>query len=96
MDIEAGRRVALKPMYYWVAGLDSDTGKLTIAGPKVTEDEAEALASGKGFLEYEIVKLPTVNEARATRMLKAMRLENSTIMEALQRIGHYRESSDEV
>lgn len=81
------RRLGSKRTHYWLVGLNE--GKLAIVGPKSSEEEAERVGIEKFPAgEYEVVALPTVNEARATRMLKGRRLQNETLTEALQRVRH--------
>ena len=75
-----------KPVYYWVVGLSE--GKIVLDGSHPNESSAEQLAMEKGFSEYEIIKLDTMNTASATRKLKHMRLESSTLNEALERVRH--------
>ena len=80
----------LRKSYYWLVGLDE--GRLAVVGPKPSEEEAERVGMEKFPTgEYEVVPLPTVNEARATRMLKGKRLESETLTEALQRVKHIRD-----
>ena len=78
----------MKPRaYYWIVGLHE--GKLVVIGPKLDEEEADRIGMEK-FLtgEYEVVSLPTRNEARATRMLKGKRLQSETLTAALEKVGH--------
>ena len=77
----------MSDVYYWVVALHE--GKILIIGPKSHEAEAEELGTEKfPTSEFEVVALPTRNEARATRMLKGKQLQNETITDALQRVSH--------
>ena len=77
----------------WLIGL-SDEGRIVISGPYFDAARAEEVGLEKFPTSmYEVVPLHTVNEAKATRLLKGKRLESSTLSEALEKVRHHREET---
>lgn len=73
-------------LYYWVFGRFE--GKPLLLGPYNTEDEAHEVGMLKIEGDYEVILLPTRDEARATRMLKARRLKDESLREAIEKVRH--------
>ena len=73
-------------MFYWVVGLVD--GRTVLLGPYNTEDRANEVAMTKFTDDFEVVELPYKDEVRVTKIIKARKLKNSTLQEALERVRH--------
>ena len=78
-----------KVQWKWVVGISE--GKVVFLGPYPPDPNtrAEEIAVEKfDPNSYEVVKLPYYGRQNATGALKHVRLENSTLREALERVKH--------
>ena len=78
-----------KTKWKWVIGMAE--GKIILLGPYPDDPDtkAEEIALDKfDPNNYEIVKLTYYGKANATSAIKHMRLENTTLQEALERVRH--------
>lgn len=79
--------------YYWLVAKDSEGKPYLIAGGK-TEEEARQkgleMLSGQG-IDFTIRRLPTINIAAASSMIKGQRLEKTkSLNKATEKLGHDR------
>ena len=73
--------------FWWIVGLHG--GKPVLLGPKLTEEDAERIGMEKLEGDYKVVELPTKNESKATRLIKARRLhEGLGLGKALEKTLH--------
>lgn len=78
-----------RPLWKWVVGISE--GRVVLLGPYPPDPDitAEEIAMEKfPTSDFEIVKMKYRSTVNATHALRHMRLENSTIQEALERIRH--------
>jgi len=79
-------------MYYWIWAQKKDGG-YGLYGGGVTREEATRLAYDrcKGCPDWEVVGLPTRNQATATQIMKARRFQQNpdiTFDGAFERVAH--------
>jgi len=74
--------------WHWVVG--SFNGKITLLGPFNTDDDARSSGLEKFDHIIDIHKLPTRDESKATRMVKALMLREKgySAEEALSKMHH--------
>ena len=77
--------------YYWIVTQD-DAGKDYIVSGGATEDEARQRGMEMlGGLDFDIKRLPTIDMATASRMIKGERLlRTHSLTDASRRAGHER------
>jgi hypothetical protein len=81
--------------YYWLLCTDPDTHKPFLIGGGNTEDECRS----KGLemlagIDFEIRRLPTRNLARASSLIRGVRLEDThSLHKASEKLGHDRSLS---
>lgn len=74
-------------MYWWIK--TTHEGRLVILGPYATEGEASDFAFQQLGTDFEVFDLPTRDKARATSMIKARILKQTSSLDtALQRARH--------
>ncbi len=61
---------------WWVGG-HTRKGRYGLYGPRDTEQEAAELGQRKGLVDQETVNLPTTDENKATRLMRARRLNGT-------------------
>jgi hypothetical protein len=76
-----------RAQHYWiVANLDGHT---VIIGPKDSLVEANEFAYSKLDVPFQVVPLQTVDKARATSQIKAMKLDaTASLKDSIQRAKH--------
>ncbi len=79
-------------VYFWVVGkaiVDGSPRKV-IVGPEYNESDANRLGFEKFEGDFKVVPLPTMNEARATQMLKGnmLKQDGSTVESSMRKISH--------
>lgn len=73
--------------YYWIVGNYND--RLIIIGAYGTTDEAYRMGYEKLDCPFDVVELPTKDKGKATGILKARRLEQTSNLDlALKRAKH--------
>lgn len=74
-------------MYWWIKA--THEGRLVILGPYSTEGEASGFGFQRLGTDFEVYDLPTRDKARATSMIKARILKQTSNLDtALQRARH--------
>lgn len=82
-------------MYYWISA--TKEGRKILLGPYKTEDEATEKGMEKLDISFDVIPLPTSDESRATRMLKAKILEDTSDIDvSLKRVSHKMNNKEEV
>lgn len=75
--------------YFWLLALDTASGKTIIMGPYMSEDDANRVGFEKLAGHFEVVPLPTRDSAKATKMLKYRRFQQTAqLEEAIRRAKH--------
>jgi len=86
-------RAAIGRKYFWIIGLHE--GKTILLGPYGSEDAATTVGIEKLEGDFSVIPLPTRNEARATRIIKARKLkEGRSLGSALEKISHNKPSGE--
>jgi len=78
--------------HYWITAKDPETGKpYLIAGGRTEEEARQKGLEMLGGIDFNIRRLPTINMAAASAMIKGRRLEKGkNLRKATERIGHNR------
>jgi len=82
-------------IYFWAWGMD-EKGKPFIYGPELTKEKVEEQAwlQSEGG-DFEVYPLPTINEVRATKMIKAKRGQaTNSLSKAMERLSHKYQNRD--
>lgn len=61
-------------MYWWVGG-HTPKGRYALYGPCDSESEAAMKGQAKGLTDAEVLQIPTRNENKATRIVRAKRMK---------------------
>ena len=76
--------------WWWIIGVQD--GVQALIGPFISEAQATEVGMQKiSGADFEILPLPTRNDARATRIVKALRLkqeEGASIPDLLKKVKH--------
>jgi hypothetical protein len=82
--------MAHKNYFYWLLCRDPDTGKPFLIAGGDTEDAARSKGlECLGGIDFEVRRLPTRNLARASSMIRGVRLEEThSLKKASQKLGH--------
>ncbi len=78
--------------HYWIVAVEPESSKPYLLYGGTTEEEARQKGLEiLGGLDFEIKRLPTRNQARASSLLKGGRLEQThSLKRASKRLGHDR------
>lgn len=78
--------------YYWICARDAETGKMfLISGGRSEEEARQKGLQSLGSTDFTIRRLPTINLAAASSMIKGDRLARGAgLKKATERLGHDR------
>lgn len=78
----------ISPRHYWWAW---DVNTRTIAGPKNSEEEINALAFSVLDADFRVFSLPTKDRKEAVRQIKYKLMEETkSLQSSMQKFRHYR------
>lgn len=79
----------MRRYYWWIVARDENNKPYLIAGANDENDARHKALEMLGNLNFKLVRLPTTNLARASSMIKGMRLEHEhNLHSASERLGH--------